>query len=204
MDQRPEPERQRRADEQCERDRGDHPALDTNRVSKASDKRRLRRTGQHRLDSLKRLGDGLHGFDAEPGGPGWQRFDRVAPYEDGTRFRLGDHLEAVFRAVIDDNVHVQRRGGEPPRAAQDEHRGKLEAVRLEPALRLQLRNLAFRVRALRQEHHLELVLTAQRRNLRDRSRLDLFQRAPEVFDRRDPLPDLPQLPAGQDTLLLNG
>ena len=54
-----------------------------------------------------------------------------------------------------------------------------------------------RVGPLRQENHFQPVRRSQRGDARDRSRLDLLQRRPEVLDGGDVLPELAQLAVGE-------
>src|SRR5258705_1074118 len=178
------------------------PPLDADDASKARKESRFRRAGHHRLDQPYRLGDRRHRFDAELLRAGWKQLDGIAPEQQGTRPRLGGDLEAVFGAIVHDDVDLERGRREPARPAKHEHGRQLEPVRPEPSLRLQLRDVALRVRPLREEYHLEPVLVAERGNPRDRARLDFLERAQEILRRGDALPYLAQLAAAEDLFLL--
>src|SRR4029079_11050726 len=52
----------------------------------------------------------------------------AAPDQDRARLRIDRDVEAVFRAVVDDDVELERRGDLAPGRRDDEHRWHLEAL----------------------------------------------------------------------------
>jgi len=121
----------------------------------------------------------------------------VAPDEDRARLRIDDDVEAVLRAIVDDDVEAERGGDAPARALDDVDARDRKALRLQPPLRLRLRRRAGRLRPLGEKHHFPPALGGHRGEALDDARLGLLERLPEVLDRFDVAPEAPLLAGGQ-------
>ena len=141
--------------------------------------------------------DAGHRLDAELAGV-WRDACGVAvPDEDRAGARLELHVEAVLGPVIDDDVEGERFGDLPARSLDDVDVRQVVAVRDQPALRLQLRDVARARRPLGDEDDLPASFSRDLREPRDDARLGLLQRLPEVLGVANRLPEVVLLAAGQ-------
>ena len=74
--------------------------------------------------------------------PGGHVLQVAVPHQNHLGLRLHRDIEAVLRAIVNEGVELQRIGDLAARSLHDEDAGILKAVRFEPALRLQLHQLA--------------------------------------------------------------
>src|SRR6185436_17548476 len=107
------------------------------------------------------------------------------PHQHRARLRISDDVKAVLRAVVDDDVEVERLGDPSAVALDDEDAGQWEAFRLEPLLTLHLCGVAGRRRTFRQKDDFPAMGGGELGETRKRTRFDLLQVLPEIFDRLD-------------------
>jgi hypothetical protein len=117
-----------------------------------------------------------------------QLLSSFAPHEQRSRCGIDNHVVAVFVAVVDDDVQVERGGDPAARTLQDVHARPLEPFRHEPALRLSLRGPACSRRTLGEKNDFPSAPSSDGRKPLDGTGLDLLQCFPEIFDRRDVSP----------------
>ena len=137
---------------------------------------------------VQALADGPDHADSQTLKGSRQRLPSFAPHEQRSRCGIDNHVVAVFVAVVDDDVQVERGGDPAARTLQDVHARPLEPFRNEPTLRLSLRGPACGRRALSEENDVPSAPSGNGRKPLDGTGLDLLQCLPEIFDRCDVTP----------------
>ncbi len=112
------------------------------------------------------------------------------PDEYRARARIDDDIEAILRAVVDNDVQIERRGNSAAGALHDEDARELKAFRLEPALRLPLRGGPGGRRALGQKNDFPAALDREAAEPFDHAGLELIEPFPEILSRGHVLPQL--------------
>ena len=122
---------------------------------------------------------------------GWRQ-NRIA-----ARPRIRQDVHGILRQVVDDDVEVEGIGDPAAGTGDDKDRRQIEAVEVQPALRLQLCGVAGGLRDGWSGRSLPIARSALAPRVPRWPRARSRQRLPEVFDRRDLAPQPLVLRSGQ-------